>query len=1048
MVKTFYTSCQKFLFGMFVCSMLLLTSSFISLERDNIPAKVGNDSILKESLSLNFSASTADFNKAEITVTGTVSDDTGEALPGTSILVKGTTTGSVSDVDGKYSIAVPDENSVLVFSFIGYSTQERVVGNLSKIDVTLSVDASDLEEVVVTGYGTTKKSDLTGSVISAPLKNFEEAPNTNILQALNGTTPGVNIGQVSTAGSDPSIQVRGQTSLNGNQSPLIVLDGVFYRGKISDLNPRDIQSIDILKDASSKAIYGAQAANGVIIITSKTGKKSQKPVISYSGFIASQNPANELTPLGRDDYLKSARDVDWQRGYVAPDYLTENPDWTLDNNTGFFPPLMDGLRNGTDYSWYDEVTSPGYINDQNVSIRGSSDNTSYFISGGYTDQTGWMLNDKFSRVTGRINLDTDITKWLKIGINTFGSFTDYSGDSPDFNVIPTMSPLVTSQKENGEYNINPLGDFRLNPFLQAQSDNRDLRNNISAILYADVKIPFIEGLSYRVNFSNNYRWSNFSTSNPYDGGLAGRAQKNNSWTHDLLLDNIVTYTKELNSNHRLTLTGLYGFNKIVFDETRAVGTDFTNLTLSYNSLQQALIQRIGSSAWEESYLYQMGRFAYDFKRRYLFTATIRRDGFSGFSENNKFGVFPSIGLGWVISEESFLANAKNIDFLKFRASYGVTGNLTSRYSSLATVSSGPNSQYVFGDGASAENGQRIVSLSNPDLSWERTGGVNFGLDADLFDGRISANLDYYESTTNDLLWNFVLPNVTGFSNIVSNVGEINNKGLELVLNTKLIQAQDFSWDFGFNFSRNTNRIDKLIGLDRDGDGKEDDLIANNLFIGQSIGTIYGFVIDGIWQVGDEIPKGFEPGLYKLKDLDGDGNITPQGDRQILGRTEPAYRFGIQNTLKYKDFTLRFFINSVQGGSNSYLEQNNPWAGVNYGTVGTAQSSNWYSEVDYWSPSNPGATYRRPGPDAGIAGQRYFSRSFVRLQDISFSYSFNSTMLEKVGMQSFKVFVSGKNLLTFTDWEGWDPETGQGLGAEAGQSLPVMKGFSIGLDVSF
>lgn len=983
-----------------------------------------------------------------IEVSGRVLDETGEPLPGVSVLVKGSTTGVVSDLDGRYSISVPDENAVLVFSFIGFTTQEIRVGNQAEINVRLLSDTSDLEEVVVIGYGTSKKSDLTGSVISAPLKNFQEAPNTNILQSLNGSTPGVNIGQVARAGEDPSIQVRGQTSLNGNQNPLIVLDGIVYRGSISDLNPRDIQSIDVLKDASSKAIYGAQAANGVIIITTKTGKQAQKPTISYSGYIATQTPSTELTPLGREEYLRSARDVDWKRGYLAPDYLAENPDWTLQNNTGFFPPLIEGLNNGTDYNWYKEVTDPGYITDNQISIRGSSDKTSYFISGGYTDQTGWMLNDKFSRVTGRINLDTDITDWLVIGVNTFGSFTDYSGDSPEFNIIPTMSPLVTPYDENGEYVINPLGDFRLNPFLQAQSDNRDLRNNISGILYADVKIPPIKGLSYRINFSNNYRWSNFSTSSPYDGGLAGRAQKNNSWTHDMLLDNILTYTKEFSRDHRLTVTGLYGMNKVKFDETRAVGTDYSNLILSYNSLQQALIQRIGSSAWEESFLYQMGRVSYDYKRKYLVTATVRRDGFSGFAENNKFGVFPSVGLGWVMSEENFLRDVEQINFMKFRASYGITGNLTSRYSSLARVSSGPESQYVFGDGSSTVNGQRITSLSNPDLSWERTGGFNFGLDADLFSSRVSATVDYYVSTTNDLLWNFVLPNITGFSSISSNVGEIKNKGIEVVLNTKPVESADFSWDLGINFSRNTNQITSLLGLDKDGDGVEDDLTANNLFIGESIGTIYTYEVEGIWQIGDEVPTGFQPGLYKLKDLDGDEVITPQNDRKIIGRTEPAYRFGIQNTVRYKDFTLRFFINSVQGGKNSFLGLNNPWAGVNYTTVGTAQSSNWYSEVDYWSPSNPDATFRLPGPDAGIAGQRYFSRSFVRLQDISFSYNMGSQLVRKIGMQSFKIFVSGKNLLTFTDWKGWDPETGQGLGAEAGQSLPVMKGVSIGLDVSF
>jgi TonB-linked SusC/RagA family outer membrane protein len=983
----------------------------------------------------------------EVTIKGQILDGENLPLPGASILVEGTSIGAVSDMDGNYQLTVP-EGATLIFSYIGFTPQKIVVGNQSTINVTLLPNVSALDEVIVIGYGTTTRADVTGAVVSAPLLDFAEAPNTNILQALSGSTPGVNIGQVTSAGQEPSISIRGQTSLNGNQSPLIVLDGIIYRGNVSDLNPKDIQSVDVLKDASSKAIYGAQAANGVILITTKTGKSATKPIVSYSGFISTQSPSTELTPLGREDYLKTARDVDWQNGFLAPDYLTENPNWTLENNTGFFPPLLNGLENGTDYNWYEEVTSPGYILDQNVSIRGNTDKTTYFISGGYTDQTGWMLNDNYNRVTGRVNIDTDLTDWFTFGVNTFGSFTNYSGESPEFNIIPTMSPLAAAKDENGEFIINPLGDFRLNPFLTAQSDHSDLRNNISAILYADIRVPGIKGLSYRVNYSNNYRWNNFSSSNPFGAGLSGRAEKRNNSTHDILFDNIFTYAKEFNADHRINVTGLIGINKISFESTNAVGTDFSNLILSYNSLQQALIQRISSSAWEESYSYQMGRFNYDYKRRYLFTATVRRDGFSGFAENNKFGIFPSIGLGWVVSEENFLADVKQINFLKLRASYGETGNLTNRYSSLARVTSGTESQYVFGDGGTTVNGQRIASLSNPDLSWERTSGTNFGLDAELFNSRISTSIDYYESTTTDLLWNFVLPNITGFPNIVSNVGEIGNKGIEVLLNANIVKTRDFSWDIGFNAARNTNTINKLLGLDRDGDGKEDDLIANNLFIGQSIGTIYGYVIDGLWQIGDEIPAGYQPGLYRLRDLNNDGNITPQDDRQILGRTEPAYRFGIQNTLSYKDFTFRFFINSVQGGKDGYLGLNNPWAGVNYGTPGTAQSSNWFQEVNYWSPSNPNATFRRPGPDAGIAGQRYFDRSFIRLQDISLAYNVNRDFVQRLGMQSFKIFVSGKNLLTFTNWEGWDPETGQGLGAEAGTSLPVMKGVSVGLDVSF
>ena len=320
------------------------------------------------------------------TVTGTIKDDESNPIPGVNIILKGTTIGTVSDIDGKYSLQVQDQNATLVFSSIGYVREEVALNGRTVIDMALSQDITSLSEVVVVGYGTQKKSDLVGSVVSAPLEAFQEAPNTNILQSLSGSTPGINIGQVATAGEEPNIQVRGQSSINGNQDPLIVLDGVVYRGRIADINPKDIASVDVLKDASSKAVYGAQAANGVVLITTKTGRTAQKPVINYSGYYATQSPANELTPLGREDYLKSVRDVDWENGYLAPDYTQENPDWTTENNTGLFPPLLEGLANGTDYNWYDEVTDPGYIADHQLSVKGSTDNTSYFLSGGYTDQ--------------------------------------------------------------------------------------------------------------------------------------------------------------------------------------------------------------------------------------------------------------------------------------------------------------------------------------------------------------------------------------------------------------------------------------------------------------------------------------------------------------------------------------------------------------------------------------------------------------------------------------------------------------------------------------
>jgi len=361
-----------------------------------------------------------------------------------------------------------------------------------------------------------------------------------------------------------------------------------------------------------------------------------------------------------------------------------------------------------------------------------------------------------------------------------------------------------------------------------------------------------------------------------------------------------------------------------------------------------------------------------------------------------------------------------------------------------------SSRYLFGDGGTTINGQTVVSLANPDLKWERTKGINVGMDFALFGNKISGSVDYYKSKTYDLLWDFILPEISGFSSIRSNVGELENSGVEFALDFNPVHTDHFNWNFGVNFASNQNKINKLLGEDRNNDGKEDDLVANGLFIGESIGAVYSYEINGIYQIGDtDIPDGWVPGQYRLKDLDGDGAITPEGDKKIIGKTEPAYQFGIKNSLSYNNFTFNFFISSVQGGKNSYIQNNDPWSSPNfsYSTPTLAQSSNRFSDIDYWTPKNPGARFNSPGVSTPIYASHYRDRSFIRLQDISLAYNMGSHLMEKIGLQNIKLYASGKNLLTFTDWDGWDPETGQGLGI-SNSGLPVMKSITFGLDISF
>lgn len=989
-----------------------------------------------------------------IDIKGLVVDNLQQPIPGANVVEKGTTNGVATDFDGNFSISVAGPKAVLVFSYIGFATKEVTVADSRFLTVTLEEGAATLDEVVLVGYGTQKRRDLTGATVSADIQSIAEVPSPNILESLNGSLPGVTIGVEAAAGEEPNIQVRGQSTINGNASPLYVLDGVPYRGRIVDIHPSDIKSIDVLKDASSKAIYGAQAANGIILISTKRGSGTQEATVSYSTKYSVQGPANELTPLGREGYLRKARDLDYENGYLGPDFLTPNPDWTPALSGNFNPPVQDGIDNGTDFNWYDEVTNPGFITDHNLSVQGRDEKTNYYISGSFTDQKNWMLNDNFRRTTARINLDTKVNDWLSVGVSSFASFADLSGESPSLDGLVRMSPVAPPFDADGNIILAPLGNNQPSPLLVSDTDDSNKRNSLFALVYASIDMPGIKGLNYRANFSNNYRWSQEANASVYAAGFTGRAFKNNFEIYDYTFDNILNYKyRSNNDDHGIDATFVAGINKISEQSTFAEGTNFTSLDLSFNSLQQAVVQQISSSAEERSFSYQMGRLNYDYKQRYLITATLRRDGFSGFATGNKTAMFPSLALGWTLSNEGFMEDSKTFDFLKLRASYGENGNLTNPYSSLSRVvvpiggdDDLGDSRYVFGDGGSTVNGQTITSLSNPNLTWETTRGINVGLDFSLLKNKIRGNIDYYASNTKDLLWDFILPRISGFESIISNVGEIQNSGLEIFLNTTPVRTQNFKWDFGLNFDTNRNEIVSLIGLDSDGDGQEDDLIANGLFIGEPINTIYDYQIDGLYQIGDEdIREGWAPGFHRLADLNGDGEITPEGDRRILGNEDPAFNFGIRNTLTYKDFSLTFFINSRQGGNDGYRGLNNPWDG-NTSSLGLAQNNNWYSEIDYWSPSNPNATFRRTGANAPINSLQYFDRSFVRLQNLSMTYNLNQKVADDLGIKGLTISIGGQNLITWTDWKGWDPENGQGLGASE-NGLPLMRRYTLGLNIS-
>ena len=596
-------------------------------------------------------------------VKGMVTDEQGNPLPGVTVIVKGTTRGSTSDINGNYSIAIDNPQTVLVFSFVGHISQEETVGNRVQINITLKEDVVALEEVVVVGYGTMRKSDLTGSVVSANIEAFSEIPNVNIMQSLQGVAPGVQIGQVNQAGQEPTIQIRGTNTLSGNDDPLIIVDEIIYSGRMGDLNPADIKSIEVLKDASSKAIYGSQAANGVILITTKGGNKSEKPVFNYSGSISFQSPTVDAGLLDAEQNLERIKGIYYTKAYLGPDYTQPNPAWTW-GQTELVPNILAGISNNVNYDWWDKLTSPGFIEDHMLSLSGGMEKTTYYISGGYTEENGFIINDNYKRYTTRINIKNEIKEWLTIGMNTFGSFTDFSGKSPSYTNMLISPPFVTPYDENGNLIIFPKGESttHLNPLLDVQSDDNEKKNRISGIFYGIIQIPQIKGLNYRLNYNHSLDWSNYANGNPYGASLTGYVIKTNASQHEETLDNILTYDRQFNS-HSIKATLVYGYRKAAYNYTKAEGENIPNMSLSYNSLQQAITQRISSSAWNESSLYQMARVNYNFRDRYLVTGTWRRDGYSGFARNNKFAVFPSVAVGWTLSNEPFF-KLPVVDLLK------------------------------------------------------------------------------------------------------------------------------------------------------------------------------------------------------------------------------------------------------------------------------------------------------------------------------------------------------------------------------------------------
>ncbi|MFC4222064.1 SusC/RagA family TonB-linked outer membrane protein, partial [Flagellimonas marina] len=898
--------------------------------------------------------------------------------------------------------------------------------------VRLKESSSQLDEVVVVGYGTSTKRDLTGAVASINLEDANIAPNTNVLQAIQGRVPGINIGAVSAAGQAPSLSIRGQNSLSASNDPLLVVDGIIYPGSLNDFSAADIDKVDFLKDASAAAVYGSRAANGVVLITTKIGKgEAGKPNITFNTYGGVQEAGNLLDLMNGTQYTQKV--IDW--GQATGQSIDESnvADFLQDNE-------IDNFNNGREVDWYDQLLSTAAIQNYELGISGTTGKTNYYMSGTFTNQEGVRKGDDFQRTTVRVNLSNDITDWLTIGINSAYTHSDFSGQTVAFGNSVLSSPYATIfQVDNpDEYETFPQTDQLLaNPFLPLLNDDVDKSDNLFAVFNVGLNLP-IDGLTYKFNYSRNLLFDRESRFQSRDrAGLEnnGIATKFNSLTDSWLINNILDYSTTINKVHRVGATMVYTRDFQEYEETEVESIGFDAKILGFNAVELGEVQTAASGANDQSNEGFMTRVNYAYDNKYLFTGTFRRDGFSGFAVNKKFANFFSASLGWVISEESFMSDLDWLSFLKLRLSYGENGNQgLGSYGSLAQVA---NSQYVFGDGSGTFSGQFVSTIANPNLEWETTRSTNLGVNFNLFKGRFSGDLDFYVSTTDNLIVNRSLSAYTGFTSTLTNLGEIQNKGVELYLNSVNIEKEDFIWETGFTFSLNRNEIVSLYGEDVDGDGIEDDDINEGWFIGESIDAIFDLQLDGVYQIGDtDIPNRYREGDFRIIDANEDGEISAD-DRVIVGNELPNYRFGITNSLKYKDFTLTAFINSVQGGNGWYMADNRA---LNPNTFfpGRANMVN----IPYWTPDNP--TNEFPRIDYRPRNQHLFlqDRSFVRLQDVTISYDFsNYSFVNNLKIEKLRVYASGKNLATWTNWTGYDPELGTTL-----SGTPIIRSYILGVEI--
>ena len=1003
---------------------------------------------------------------ADIRITGQVNDSKGSPVPGVSVTVKGAATGAIADGDGKYSILVPDRSAILVFRSVGFISQEIAVNDQTVINVTLAEKPSALNEVIVVGYGSQKKADVTGSIASIDEEALKSVPASNLVSALQSQAPGLDIqkaGGNSHPGATPSISIRGQRSLGATNDVLYVVDGIPFNGTyINDLNQDDVVAVQILKDASATAIYGSRGANGVILITTKRGKTGA-PVVTYSGY------AGVVSPLGYYDVMDPKAYETYKKwgyynannpntiGTPNPYNGIDDPKFYTDGIT-FLPAELAGIKNGTATDWQKLIFKNGFKTNHQLGLSGGTASTKYAVSAGFYDETGLFPGQSFRRYSFKASIDQQLGKIFKVGISSMNTVSKINGESinPVAQAL-TSSPLTVPYDEKGNLipfpgggslTYNPLANLKPGAVVQKRS-----RYNTFTTAYAEAQIT--PHLKYRFNGGVEITpetYGEFYGSATYQNLSGPSTAKNTNYDYyDYTLENLLVYENTFAKNHHLTATGLFSYQEDYKSST----------TFSYNNILADYIQYFnpalganlkGEGSYSKFNIVSfMGRINYDYNSKYLLTLTMRSDGSSTLAPGNKYHVFPSAAVGWNITREDFMKNIPAISNLKLRAGYGTVGNAAvNPYQTLGGLAS-INYNY----GSSNVTGTYPNNVPNPNLGWEYTATLNMAVDFSLFNDRLSGSVDVYQQRTSDLILPQNLPITTGYtSQFLANVGKTENKGLEINIasvNIRAASRKDFGWTTNFNITFNRNKITALQnGVTQD--------IGNNRFVGAPINALYNYVRLGIWQntAADSalarklnltmLGSGSVIGTIKVADLNGDGVIN-SNDRTIVGSRQPKFFGGFTNRFSYRGLDLTVVATYRVGGTQiAYWLQ--PGSNVN-ALNGKMNNLN----INYWTPYNNENTYPKPNFNVGsptygdLLG--YYDATYLKIRTINLGYTLPPRIINRMGIQALRVYSSLNDaIILFSPlhnrFPGVDPESAGTLGVDT----PPNKSILFGLNVTF